>query len=121
MKIERRISEANVQAEFYHQCKLHRIKCRLEYKYENCRFDCVLYDKNKNVYAIIEIKNRKRKFAPNVNGKQATKYKRFNIPIIYILNYDAIPYAISYLLQKREILPLKFIVFENDSIRKYKF
>lgn len=99
--IKRRISEANIQAEFYCRCKENNLNCYLEYKIDNCRFDCVIYDENKNIYAIVEIKSYTRDKEPNWNTKQMRKYRQFNLPIYLITKIDQIDNIISKLKETK--------------------
>ena len=52
-----KLSEANIQAEIYHQLKLLEIPCILEYVINNSRFDIIVLDnKKENILLIIECK-----------------------------------------------------------------
>ena len=97
--VGRRIAETTIQAEFYHQCRLNKIRCYLEYKYEHSRFDGVLYDEYKNIYAIIEFKSRYNPFELDVKGRQFNKYMQYNIPLIYVVNMKSVTRAIDYIKQ----------------------
>lgn len=102
MKLEiynKRVSEATIQAEFYHRCRESKIRCYLEYKYERSRFDAVLYDENKNIYAIVEFKSRTKECGINKDGRQYKKYSQYKIPIIYVMNIKAVELAIIYIKQ----------------------
>lgn len=100
LKLKRkRISEANIQAEFYHQCRTLSIPCYLEYKQDTSRFDAVIYDPiTLKILIIIEIKNSK-KSKVNEETKQFNKYKKFNIPIMVIRNSNDIKEAIVNILR----------------------
>lgn len=59
----RKLSEATLQAEFYHQCRLQGIECFLEYRAfwngkSGSRFDAVII-KDNQIKAIVELKSRK--------------------------------------------------------------
>lgn len=83
-KIPTRISEANIQAEFYHQCKLATVKCYLEYTLDNCRFDAIIYNESNEIVFIVEFKSYKT-FKPEITStKQIEKYKKHGIQIIMI-------------------------------------
>ncbi|WMX12387.1 hypothetical protein [Aureispira sp. CCB-E] len=80
----KKISEANIQAEFYHQCRLYKIPFYLEFKYENSRFDGVVFDtKTHEILIIVEFKS-KVKSKKEYNTLQIKKYKKYNLPIIVI-------------------------------------
>lgn len=99
LKIGKRISEANIQAEFYRKCLENKLNCYLEYKYDKCRFDAVLYHKyNKDIYAIVEIKSYIKKQSPNLNTKQLEKYSQYNIPIYVIGRIEDIDSTIEKIL-----------------------
>ena len=51
-KLPKRISEANIQAEFYKQCKENNINVYLEYKHEKCRFDAVIHNENEIILSL---------------------------------------------------------------------
>ena len=82
-----RYSSSNIQAEFYHQCRLHNVNCMLEHIYDDCRFDIVCYDSDNNIYAIIEAKYNPGDYVINKNSRQWKKYNRYGIPIFYIANF----------------------------------
>lgn len=79
-------SSANIQAEFYHRCRLAGINCILEHKYDDCRFDILCYDRANNVFAIIEAKYAKDGYVINKFSRQWRKYNRYGIPLFYIAN-----------------------------------
>ncbi len=96
-KLPKRISEANIQAEFYRQCKTNNINVYLEYKHEECRFDAVIYEYDK-IVLIVEIKSYKRKRKPNYGTKQMQKYEKYNIPVLLIGRMEEINKTIQYIL-----------------------
>jgi ubiquinone/menaquinone biosynthesis C-methylase UbiE len=88
--IPRKVSEANVQAEFYRVCKEAGITCFLEYLSSwngtpGCRFDCVIVQ-NGLIKAIIEVKSRKRVKEP----KKMKKYRIFGVPVLLVEGYESI-------------------------------
>lgn len=91
----KRLPEANIQAEFYHRCRLLGLRLCLEYKYEHCRFDAVMLDNKDNIYAIIEFKSRIKPIIGDYNTKQIKKYQQYGIPIIVCLDYFSIDKAIG--------------------------
>ena len=90
-----KLPEANIQAEFYHQCRLQKIKCILEYKVENCRFDALVYDENRNVKCIVEFKSYKTRKKPKTNTNQINKYKKFGLPIIMCTRFEDVKWAVE--------------------------
>lgn len=90
-----RIHESNIQAEFYHRCKLRGLNVYLEYRYERCRFDAVMINDNNDIYAIIEFKSRKRPIKGEYKTKQMEKYSKYNIPILLCVNLENIDKTIN--------------------------
>lgn len=83
-----RVPEANIQAEFYRICRKYGIAILLEIKYEDCRFDAIIF-RNDTPFAIVEVKNRSERSAEkglNKRGRQMKKYTRFGLPIIAVLS-----------------------------------
>ena len=98
-----RISHTQLQAEFYRQCYNKGINIFCEYYYDDCRFDAVVYHKNQ-VLILIEIKNYKKKRAPNLTTKQYAKYSRYNLPLYYIVNIDDIEPIVEKIKQYLDFL-----------------
>ena len=84
-----RIAEANIQAEFYHQCKLNGIECYLEYKHEHSRFDAVIIQ-NDEIEFIIEFKSYKTDKAAKLNTKQLDKYRKYGVQIFVITRMETV-------------------------------
>lgn len=97
--IGKRVAEATIQAEFYHLCRVNKIRCYLEYRYGRSRFDGVLYNEDKSIYAIIEFKSRYNTFKLNKDGRQFNKYMQYDIPLIYVVNMKSVIPAINYIKQ----------------------
>jgi hypothetical protein len=87
-------AEANLQAEFYHQCKLRSIPVFLEYRsiwneMRGCRFDAVIHHRSR-IIAIVEIKaptlypQRRRRLWGKT--KQAAKYRSFGLPVFLLIS-----------------------------------
>ena len=100
----KRIPEANIQAEFYRQCKNNGINVCLEYRFSGCRFDAVVYDQNKFIHFIVEVKsytdpNKK----PNWNTKQIKKYKQFRTPVLLIVRMEGIKEAIEHIKKEMNL------------------
>ena len=85
----KRYAEANVQAEFYHRCRLLKLRLCLEYTCNNCRFDAVMIDNNDNIYAIVEFK-RSTKGYVSTKTKQLKKYSKYGVPILICINFEGI-------------------------------
>ena len=80
--------EANIQAEFYLLCRKYGIPILLEVKYQDCRFDAVIF-KDDKPFAIIEVKNySKQRQAKGLfaGGRQMRKYMKHGLPIIGVLS-----------------------------------
>ena len=83
-------AEANIQAEFYHQCRIREIDCLLEYKRGHCRFDIVILQ-DRQAICIIETKRfgTRKRFE---DTKQFKKYNRYGVPVIRVSGFkDIIP------------------------------
>jgi type I site-specific restriction endonuclease len=93
--IKNRITESNIQAEFYFSCKMNNINCYLEYKINQCRFDAVIYNNEKEILAIIEVKSYTTNKEPKRNTKQIKKYSEFALPIFMISRLDQIESIIN--------------------------
>ena len=91
-----RIAEANIQAEFYHQCQLNGIECYLEYKHEHSRFDAVII-MNEEIRFIVEFKSYKTDKKGKTNTKQLDKYRQYEIPLFLITRMNQIDEAIKFI------------------------
>lgn len=89
-----RLSEANIQAEIYHQCKMYHIKCYLEYKHEHSRFDVVIVWKDE-IVCIIECKSYKTDKSGKTNTKQHAKYSQYSLPVFLVTRLEQVPQLIS--------------------------
>lgn len=84
-------TEANHQAEFYHQCKVHGIECALEVNTPAGRHDLVVLNAARNAFvAIVECKKTGSHTDPN--SWQLTRYRMIGVPV-YLLKSgaDALP------------------------------
>jgi len=113
MKVDltKKIPEANIQAEFYKQCKDAGINIILEYatKYydpsfygqksgrrKKCRFDCLIYDDDRNAICIVEIKSRLYGSSPKMlKTKQIKRYESFGIPVLLIANMNEVAVGVN--------------------------
>jgi len=79
-----RVSEANIQAECYHQLKLRGIDSYLEFKHDHCIFDMIIYDKKNDIIAIVEFKSRKEVNKDKVYmTKQIFRYSQYGVPVLF--------------------------------------
>ena len=94
-----KLPEANIQAEFYMQCKLNNINCMLEYKTSGCRFDAIVYNNNLKIVAAVEVKSYSNQDYVNTNTRQIAKYKKvckkYNIKLFLICNKKHIEEVIT--------------------------
>jgi len=101
MKIDlnkRKLPEANIQAEIYHQCKSNKINCILGYKLDRVKFDVLIYDNDFNVLCIVEVKSYKRlNKKPKVNTIQMNKYREHRKPVYLITRIEQVSEFIEYL------------------------
>lgn len=90
-----KITEANIQAEFYHQCKLNGINCYLEFTHGKCRFDAIIYNNEGVVRFIVEFKSYKTNRPEIIDTGQIKRYSSYNIPVIMITRMQHIENVIS--------------------------
>ncbi len=102
--VKNKISESNIQADFFCKCRDVEINCYLEYTHEDCRFDAVLYDDAKNIYCIIEFKSYKTDKLEKLNTKQLKKYEKYNLPIIVCTRLSDVNNAIIQSLRQLYIV-----------------
>lgn len=102
------VHSANLQAEFYHQCRINNINCCLEYYTEHFgRFDCVITSYNKKeIIRIVEFKKHSN-LSPNLNTKQVNKYLKTGVPVYVINNFNQIKGYIEQLKLIRNIYEQK--------------
>lgn len=78
------ISEATIQAEFYHQCRLIGLPCVLELSTPRGRLDCVILSADGlRALAIVEVKRRVMR-----HTRQIQRYKGFGIPVFGLWQFD---------------------------------
>lgn len=74
-------SEANLQGEFYHACRLLGVQCALEVSTRAGRLDAVvLSDDRARILAIVEVKKHAFSFL-NGHSSQIIRYKRLGVPV----------------------------------------
>ena len=85
-------AEANLQAEFYHHCRLLGIACLLEFSTPVGRHDLVVFSNDFQIlHAIIECK---RGHAFDLNSMQYRRYQKVGVPIFSLCKItDAEPLA----------------------------
>lgn len=102
----KKYAEANVQGEFYHQCKMLGLRFCLEYRYENCIFDAVMINDNDDIYAIVEFKREKNyAYTGRYKGKltkQLTKYSRYGIPVLVCVGYAGLSATLDKILELKK-------------------
>lgn len=75
-----RLSEANIQAEFYHHCKNLGVVCVLEYVTPVGRLDAAVFSPNaKHLVAIVEFKRDALKV--NMQSRQMSRYQKIGVPV----------------------------------------
>ena len=95
-----RLPEANIQAEIYHQLRVFKMRCILEYKVGDSRFDLALLNEDMAIVAIIEVKSYAIDKMPNIRTAQIKKYKKYGIPIHVIGRMKGIPGLVDRLSRK---------------------
>lgn len=82
------ISEANIQAEFYHQCRLLGVPCVLEFITPVGRHDaCIFSPDFTHLRAIVECKNNRCGMF-NPASRQYQRYKSLGVPIYDLCSMD---------------------------------
>jgi len=75
-----RLPEANIQAEFYHCCRLLEIPCVLEYRTPTGRHDVVIFSRNFDyLLAIVECKCSQAQC--DYPSRQITRYREVGVAI----------------------------------------
>jgi len=92
-----RIAEANIQAEFYHQCKVRGIECYLEYKHEQSRFDAIITEEE-YIRFIVEFKSYKTNKKGKTKTRQLDKYRQYGLPVFLITRMEQIDRVIASIL-----------------------
>lgn len=97
----KRITEATIQAELYHQFRKLGIRCILEYPIklkngEKCRVDIIVLDNEGNILYNIECKSRYKPCQVNKKTRQYSKY-------LQIEQDHGIPF--THCTHKKDIIP----------------
>lgn len=93
----RKISSANIQAEFYRRALANGWECYLEHRHQGCRFDAIIV-KDGLVRFIIEAKKprlRPRKVPKKL--KQIERYEEFGVPVLLVATMSDLEAAISFI------------------------
>ncbi len=106
-----RQTEPNVQAEFYHQCKLTGLPCFLSYRSlwsgpapNDAHFDAVIHD-DREIWAVVEFKRGwkdARRRCRWANSRQCVKYKAYGVPVFLVTCPDEIQPVIAKLRQMQQ-------------------
>lgn len=101
-------AEANLQADFYHQCRTVGLHPYLEYSYQHCRFDCVIVD-NGWIIAIVETKPSPKHGRNRQTERQLETYNYFseNTPIFLLTSNADIHKIIAKIQRIRKTLKKK--------------
>lgn len=93
-------SEANLQAEFYHACRLIDLPCALEVTTPAGRHDAVILSADRRaILAIIEVNPHKADFMGG-RSPQITRYKSIGAPV-YGLSPEKDPHRLAATLKER--------------------
>ena len=105
-------TEATIQAEFYHHCRLKGIQCALEYSAvlhsvdgtisPRSRFDIVILNRDKTkVWAIIEVKKEENHSHEYTwyKTEQGEKYKQYGLPIYLVVTMQDIKTIINVIIR----------------------
>jgi hypothetical protein len=95
-------SEANLQGEFYHACKLIGLQCALEVSTRAGRLDAVVLSADRGrILAIIEVKKHAFSFL-NGHSSQIIRYKRLGVPV-YGLHPEKCPHRLAKTIQAKHL------------------
>ena len=105
-------TEATIQAEFYHQCRLKGIQCAVEYSVVKCFvgggsssrsiFDLVILNKERTkVWAIVEVKKDETHSYEYTwyNTEQGRKYRQYHLPIYLVITMQDIKTIINVIIR----------------------
>jgi hypothetical protein len=99
-KAVRLIPEANIQAEFYHCCRLRGIHCVLEYITPVGRLDVSILNREcTHLLAIVECKSNEYG-AVNLNSRQMQRYRHLGVPIYGLASLADVEYVVSEVFSK---------------------
>lgn len=89
---------AEIQAEFYHLCRLAGIGCRLEVRLARTRADAVII-RHGQIVALVEIKKYRRESGEErfEKTKQAAKYRSIDLQLFVILGMRGVPGAVKHI------------------------
>ena len=135
---EKYITEAVIVAELYHQLRIRKVECSLEYRLGNNLgvVDLVVF-KEGNPFLLVEAKNRDSslkaiKLVAGVNEaytKQIAKYLEYGLPVIYMPNKESIMYVVNMIVddlatkdyRARNISsPVKGVLYNKRGTQVYK-
>lgn len=82
------LSEALIQAEFYHHCRLLEVPCTLEWQVAVGRLDAIIFDRTwTRCHAIVEVKKRGDQF----KTRQIARYKKIGVPVYGLASFARAP------------------------------
>jgi len=119
------LNEANIQAEFYHHCRLLGICCILELSTPVGRLDIAILNADKtHLLAIVECKKESREIREY--SRQFRKYKSIGVPVIGLNKMsDAEPLARRVLAEFTaggvELDAVKSMERQSRILRKHRF
>lgn len=101
-------NEVYLQIEFYNECLRAGLESYLEYKYEDCRFDCIVV-RNGQIIVVIEIKTKGQFRNKENEERQIQKYSQFNVPLFIIDKKTDILTVIKKIIELQKIYDLFLI------------
>src|SRR5271154_7035683 len=112
-------NEANIQAEFYHACRLIGIQCVLEVFTVVGRLDAVIFNQQRTYFlAIVEVKKEQHRFA-NGSSKQILRYKQLGVPV-YGLSWEKDPHRLAATIKAKHANDPGIAVTAIESMRQIK-
>jgi hypothetical protein len=116
MKLE---TEATLQAEFYHACRLIDLTCALEVTTPAGRVDCMILDKTKTMLlAIVEVKDSPTAFL-NSSLVQIHRYKTLGVPV-YGLCPRNCAHRLAATIKRKHQFPNGVLLSKFDGQKSYR-
>ena len=104
-----------IQAELYRQLKKNGIDVELEYEYEHCKFDLIVFEE-KIPRFVIEVKRYKfRKLT-----LQIQKYSQYDTEIIFVEGWNDITNCVNYILGLTQTHEKKDLCYQQPKRKRRK-
>lgn len=121
MKRRRNTAEANVQAEFYHQCRLLGLNCELEMSTPVGRLDCAILSEDADrLLCIIECK-REDRLIPMWETRQIKRYKTIGVPVHYLCSFSECEAMVRHIIAAKDPGKPMSEVMQTKRIKRARF